>query len=99
MRRAILRRVALAIGGVILAIAALLRLAGCPVWLALEVAFPGFVIVGAVLVERWRYKPLESEPPGPDWIATGERFLDPETGKLVTVFYKPATGDRRYVGR
>jgi membrane protein implicated in regulation of membrane protease activity len=99
MRRPILYRVLLAIGGVILAVAALLRLAGCSVWLALEVAFPGFAIVGAVLVERWRYKPLESARPGPDWIDTGERFLDPETGKLVTVFYKPATGERRYVGR
>ena len=99
MRRPILRRVLLAIGVGILAIAALLRLTGCGMWLALDIAFPGFILVGAVLIERWRYKPLESERPGPDWIATGERFLDPETGKLVTVFYKPATGERHYVGR
>jgi hypothetical protein len=99
MTRQILRPVLLAIGGVVLAIALRLRLAGCPASLALEVAFPGLVLVGAVLIERWRYKPLGDERPGPGWIATGERFVDPETGKLVTVFYKPATGERRYVGR
>ena len=34
---------------------------------------------------------------GPEWVATGERFVDPETGKLVTVYYHPATGERRYI--
>ena len=28
---------------------------------------------------------------------TDERFVDPETGHLVTVWYDPATGERRYV--
>jgi hypothetical protein len=99
MRRQILRRVLLTIGGVILAVAALSGLAGCPAVPVLEIALPGLVLVGAVLVERWRYKPLDGERPGPDWVATGERFVDPETGRLVTVFYRPATGERRYIGR
>jgi hypothetical protein len=49
------------------------------------------------LIERWRYKPLGEHSPGPDWTATGERFVDPETGKLVAVYFHPASGERRYV--
>ncbi|MEP7130959.1 MAG: hypothetical protein ABI770_07515 [Sphingomicrobium sp.] len=26
-----------------------------------------------------------------------EKFVDPESGKLLTVWFDPATGDRRYV--
>ncbi len=50
-----------------------------------------------MLIERWRYKPLAGRPPGPDWQRTDERFVDPETGKLVTVYFHPATGERRYI--
>ena len=52
---------------------------------------------GRALIERWRYKPLTARPPGPDWQMTDERFVDPETGKLVTVYFHPATGERRYI--
>lgn len=31
------------------------------------------------------------------WQATDERFVDPETGRLVTVWFDPETGRRRYV--
>jgi hypothetical protein len=50
-----------------------------------------------VLFERWRYRPLTADQPGRDWHATPERFVDPESGRLVTVFFNPATGERRYV--
>jgi hypothetical protein len=49
------------------------------------------------LFERGRYKPNSPDRPGADWIATDERFLDPESGEIVTVFYQPQTGERRYV--
>jgi hypothetical protein len=52
-----------------------------------------------VIFERRGDKPMAGAPPGPDWIETGERFVDPETGRLVTVFHQPRTGERRYVGR
>jgi hypothetical protein len=55
------------------------------------------VLLVGLLIERWRYKPLAGRPPGPDWQATDERFVDPETGKLVTVYFHPATGERRYI--
>ena len=60
-------------------------------------AIVGIVIVGAVLIERWRYRAVETGRPGPGWQQTGERFVDPETGRLVTVFYREDTGERRYV--
>jgi hypothetical protein len=74
---------------------ALLR-AGC-VGLGWQLAVLGVVLVAGVLVERWRYKRLGGTRPGSEWIATAERFVDPESGKLVTVYYRPATGERRYV--
>ena len=62
---------------------------------------PGLLIVGAVvlasvLAER-SYALSRSRPLGGDWQATDERFVDPETGSLVTVWYNPVSGERRYV--
>lgn len=97
MKRPLLRPALLAIGAVLLAVAVVSGTIGCVPGLTVGTAFPGVLLIGAVLIERWRYQPLRNERPGPDWVATGEGFVDPETGKLVTVFYKPATGKRRYV--
>ncbi len=55
------------------------------------------VLLVGLLIERWRYKEVAGRPPGPDWQRTDERFVDPETGKLVTVYFHPATGERRYI--
>jgi hypothetical protein len=71
---------------------------GCALPPVLHLAVPGLVLLFALAIERWRYKPLTSGRPGPDWISTDERFVDPESGRLVTVFYKPSTGERRYMG-
>jgi hypothetical protein len=57
----------------------------------------GVVLAGGILCERFRYKPLENKSPGPDWERTGERFFDEETGKTVTVYMRPQTGERAYV--
>jgi hypothetical protein len=96
MSRSALRNGIYAAGGLLAAAAALLLSAGCfrlGFWVALWAAL---LIVG-LLVERWRYQPLTGARPGPDWVATDERFVDPETGKLVTVYYHPSSGERRYV--
>jgi hypothetical protein len=71
-------------------------MAGRPLDAVLRLAVPGLVLLFALVVENWRYKPLTG-PPGPDRVPTAERFVDPESGRLVTVFYKPSTGERRYV--
>jgi hypothetical protein len=97
VRRPRLRVALFVLCGVLLAAAVSLAIAGCTIGLVLRVAVPGVILLFALLVERWRYKPLKSRRPGPDWLATDERFVDTGSGKLVTVFYKPSTGERRYV--
>jgi hypothetical protein len=61
-------------------------------------AVGGVTTVGTVF-ERIRYKPILPDTPGFGWVGTDERFVDPETGKAVDVFYHPASGERRYVSR
>jgi hypothetical protein len=45
------------------------------------------------------YKPLLREKPGAGWVKTAERFIDPDTGQPVDVFYNPASGERQYVSQ
>ncbi|HWU27131.1 MAG TPA: hypothetical protein VN154_12095 [Rhizomicrobium sp.] len=59
--------------------------------------FWGLVLIAAILMERFRYKPIARKAPGPGWQRTDERFVDDETGKTVTVYTKPETGERTYV--
>ena len=92
----VLRAVLFVIGLGLLSGAAALALAGCGPG-ALWFSFLGLVLIGAALIERWRYKRLAASRPGPEWVATEERFIDPESGRLVTVYYHRATGERRYV--
>ena len=44
----------------------------------------------------YKRRPLDA-PPGPDFRFTGERFLDPQTGAMLEVWYCPRTGERAYV--
>jgi hypothetical protein len=93
----LLRAALLVIGGVTLAAAAIGALASCRLAVMIPLAVWGAILAGGVLVERWRYQALTDARPDPHWQATPERFVDPETGRLVTVFFNPATGERRYV--
>jgi len=93
----LLRAALLVIGGVMLAAAAFGALTGWRLGAIIPLALWGAILAGGVLVERWRYQLLADDRPGRDWQATPERFVDPESGRLVTVFFNPATGDRRYV--
>jgi hypothetical protein len=58
--------------------------------------FGALILVGT-LGERFRYKKLDSTPPGLGWRPTGERFVDAESGDVVMVYYRERTGERRYV--
>ncbi len=63
-------------------------------------AFP-LLLFGALLTlgtvfERWRYKQPKT-PGAARGVATGERFVDHETGALMEVWYDAATGERSYV--
>ena len=52
------------------------------------------ILVGTFFEKR--YRTPRSAPP-PDWKATGERFRDPVSGKMVDVRFNPATGERAYI--
>lgn len=65
--------------------------------IALEPTVFGAILLLALLFERHRYKRIVDDVPGPDWQATGERFLDPNSEVLVEVYFQPATGKRAYV--
>jgi hypothetical protein len=56
---------------------------------------PGLVILAAMALERWRYRPRTSAGSS-GWDSTGERFVDPETNRLMEVQFNPRTGERRY---
>ncbi|NCT85544.1 MAG: hypothetical protein GXC94_20510 [Comamonadaceae bacterium] len=55
----------------------------------------GGVIAAAVLFERWRYR-THGAARDDGWQPTPERFIDPESGQAMRVFYNPRTGERRY---
>jgi hypothetical protein len=90
-----LRASVLGLGIVLVAAAVLPLFAGWPA--LVPVACTGAVLVLVIVFEQPAYKPDEKAKPGPPWQQTDERFIDPETGKQVTVYVKPETGERRYV--
>ncbi len=55
----------------------------------------GGLMLLAVLLERWRYVSTRAPLTG-DWVRTEERFVDPESGQTMRVFYNPKSGERRY---
>lgn len=57
----------------------------------------GVVIVLGTVFERVIYKHVLAARPGPGWERTTERFIDDRTGKPVTVYIEPKTGERAYI--
>lgn len=89
-----LKRFVIAVGvaGLLAGVACLLfRLYMPAIYLLIE----GGIVVVAVVFEPWRYLPAVNRNKG-HWQATGERFMDPTSGKLVEVYYNPDTGERDY---
>ncbi len=92
-----LRNALLGLGGSLIAAAVVLLIAGntppamvCLVW--------GGILVFGIVYERYAYKTIvDKVPAGKDWARTTERFVDQKTGKIVTVYVKPMTGERAYV--
>ena len=75
--------------------AILLFIVHATLWLVMYLAVNGFILVGALLLERKRYRPPVDRSQG-HWQPTGERFVDPTTQKLMEVLYNPTTGERDY---
>ena len=44
----------------------------------------------------YKRRPLAA-PPGPDWVQTEERFVDPSSGETLDVWFHPRSGERIYV--
>ena len=57
----------------------------------------GLILTLGVAYERVHYKSLAARRPRPGWERTEERFIDPATGKQVTVYFRAADGERMYV--
>jgi len=91
-----LRSSVLIIAGIVAAIGAALILTGVTLPGIQALVMGGLVVIG-ILCER-RYRHNKQQPDG-HWQATGERFIDPTSGKDVEVYYDPKSGERRYVER
>jgi hypothetical protein len=61
----------------------------------IQVLVGGAIFVLGTLFERWRYNNKNASFDG-DWQPTGERFVDPSTGKNMEVLYDARSGERRY---
>lgn len=62
---------------------------------ALYLFIEGAALTLGILLERWRYVRSVNRGKG-RWQSTGERFMDPTSGKLMEVYYNPETGERDY---
>ena len=89
-----LRVAVLIFAGLAIAIGAYLCARG-PAPGGVQVLVGGTVILIGTLFERWHYKNRNASADG-DWQATGERFVDPASGRQMEVLYDPNTGERRY---
>jgi hypothetical protein len=92
-----LRNVVLSIGGAMLVFGIMGMVAGSYI-IGIPLAIWGAVFVFGIVYERYAYKTVvEKAPTGKGWTRTAERFVDDKTGRTVTVFVKPITGERAYV--
>lgn len=44
----------------------------------------------------YKRRPLDAAP-GPDWVQTQERIVDPSSGETLEVWFHPRSGERAYV--
>jgi hypothetical protein len=74
-----------------------LLVVGAPVPAIIWLLALGLALTLGIAYERVRYKTLAARRPGPGWQRTEERFIDPATGKPVTVYFRATDGERMYV--
>jgi hypothetical protein len=78
----VLRSIALVMTAVLLAAALAGQAAG---WHTLPIAIAPLIVFLGLLCERYVYKPIRHDAPGPGWDRTPETFIDPRTGQCVVV--------------
>lgn len=86
---------------IILGVSAVMIIGGLALEAGLGQGWPlmslGALLAASVLLEG-RYRGTVGETAGRStWQRTGERELDSETGRIVEVWFDPATGERRYL--
>ena len=91
-----LRRWLIGLGVLYLAVGAYLLALHVALVLAIYLVVGGAVLAGSIVLERRGYRPRVDQARGP-WQRTGERFVDPSSGRLMEVRYNPDTGERDYV--
>jgi hypothetical protein len=90
-----LRALAIGIGGLAVAAAVALVVHLPRAWpVSADVGLFGLLLITSTLFERRYRRNVTATPAG--FEPTGERFVDPTSGAIVTVDYDPATGERRY---
>ena len=67
---------------------------GFMLWLAVITAV---VLVWAFFRQGGYKRDALTTPPGPGWVKTEERFVDPTSGETLDVWFDPKTGERAYV--
>jgi hypothetical protein len=92
----VLRRWLIGLGVLYLAVGAYLLSIHVALVLAIYLLIGGAVLAGSIVLERRGYRPRVDHARG-RWQRTGERFVDPSSGRLVEVRYNPDTGEREYV--
>jgi hypothetical protein len=92
-----LRNIVLTLGGTLIATAAVAGLAGSYPFAIFCLAW-GVILTFGILYERYAYKSIvDKAPTGKGWSRTDERFVDPASGRTVTVYVQSFTGERAYV--
>lgn len=90
-----LRKTVIALGIAFLALAVYLYFQAGVTQAAIVLAVDGVIVMGGTIFERSRYAP-KVDLRSADWRPTGERFVDPASGKLTEVYFNPTTGERDY---
>ena len=67
---------------------------GIMLWLAVIIAV---VLVWAFFRKGGYKRDALTAPPGPGWVRTEERFVDPSSGETLEVWFDPTSGERAYV--
>ena len=67
---------------------------GFMLWLAVIIAV---ALVWAFFRQGGYKRDALTAPPGPGWVKTDERFVDPTSGETLDVWFDPKTGERAYV--
>jgi len=91
-----LRKVLMVIGAALLLLATVFVALG-KYFLLPQLLVLGLMLTAGIVWERWQYKKPLPGRPDPAWRATGERFVDPQSGKTIEVYFDSRNGESHYV--